>query len=258
MKSDFGVLILSCDKFSDLWNPFFQLFRKNWKDCPYPIYLGSNTVSFQDNHISTILSGEDRDWSSSFKTILQQIPHPYLLVWLEDFFITSTVDSQKIAKYVGFMQEHKARHVQPKSQVKPDSWFREDIGVYEKGRPYRVNVVGFWERNYLLNLLIKGENPWNFEILGSYRTSYDDGFYCLHPAPFSWINVVEKGYWFPKQLAYCQKHGVEIDLSKRHVLKGGKNWRSVFQMLYFDVVIKIPWKQRVKLMNVLRKLIITY
>ncbi|RKZ49277.1 MAG: hypothetical protein DRR00_17840 [Candidatus Parabeggiatoa sp. nov. 3] len=241
-----------------MWNPFFQLFWQNWKNCPYPVYLGSNTVRFQDDRIITVLSGEDKDWSRSFKSILQQIPHPYLLVWLEDFFITSPVNSQNIARYVQFMQEHKARHIQPKCQPVPDDWICEDIGIYGKGRPYRANVVGFWERNYLLDLLLEGESPWNFEILGSYRTAYDDGFYCLHPAPFSWINVVEKGSWVPKHFTYCQQHGIEIDLSKRHVLKGGKKWQSVLQMLYFDSVIKIPWKLRLKLMNVLRKLIITY
>ena len=39
MTSDSAILILSCDKFSDLWKPFFDLFWKYWPDCPYNVYL---------------------------------------------------------------------------------------------------------------------------------------------------------------------------------------------------------------------------
>jgi len=41
-RANCSILIPSCDKYSDLWRPFFTLFWRHWPDCPFPVYLGSN------------------------------------------------------------------------------------------------------------------------------------------------------------------------------------------------------------------------
>ena len=40
--SDTAILVASCDRYSDLWGPFFGVLAKRWPDCPLPIYLGMN------------------------------------------------------------------------------------------------------------------------------------------------------------------------------------------------------------------------
>ncbi len=259
MKHDLCILVLSCDKFADLWEPFFTLFEKNRNHCPYPVYLGSNTAGYEDTQIKTIYSGEDIDWSTSYKSIVQQIPHKYILVLLEDVFIISKIDVEKITQSVQFMQKNNAKHIHFRPTPKPDKWLpNQEIGVYEKRAPYRVNVVGFWDREYLLNLLIDGESPWNFEIQGSYRTAYDEGFYCLNVPLFSHVHVVEKGCWFPEAIAYCNEHNIVLELDKRPVLSNLTRLKSKLQMYYFNLMIKVPWKFRVKCMDILRKLLISY
>ena len=240
MQHDLGILVLSCDKFADLWKPYFTLF---WQNCDnnYPsVYLGTNTVDYTDNKIKTIYSGKDRDWSTSCKAIVQQIPHKYILLLLEDFFVVSKLDSAKITQYVQFMQENDAKHIHNRPLPKPDKWLlNQEIGIYEKKAPYRVNVEGFWEREYLLNLLIDGESPWNFEIQGSYRTAYDEGFYCLKQPLFSHVHVVEKGCWFPEAISYCDKHNIPLEIDKRPVLSNLTWVKSKLQMYYFNLMIKI-------------------
>jgi len=260
MKHDLGILVLSCNKFADLWKPYFTLFWQNYDDnSPHPVYLGSNTVDYEDTKIKIIYSGEDIDWSTSCKSIVQQISHKYVLVLLEDIFITSKIDSIKITQYVQFMQEHKAKHIHTRPFPKPDKWLlNQEIGVYEKRTPYRVNVAGFWDREYLLNLLIDGESPWNFEIQGSYRTAYDEGFYCLKKPLFSHVHVVEKGCWFPEAVAYCNEHDIPLEIDKRQVLSNLTRLKSKLQIYYFNLMIKVPWKFRVKCMDILRKLLISY
>jgi len=259
MKPDLGILVLSCDKFADLWKPFFTLFEENRNNCPYPVYLGSNTVRYEDSQVKTLYSGEDRDWSTSCRSILQQIPHKYVLVLLEDCFIISKLDVEKITQSVQFMQDNNAKHIHFRPVPKPDKWLpNQEMGVYEKRAPYRVNAVGFWDRAYLLNLLIDGESPWNLEIQGSYRTAYDDGFYCPKQPLFSHVHVVEKGCWFPEAIAYCQEHDIPLEIDKRPILKNQFQLKSKLQMYYFNLMIKVPWKFRVKCMDILRKLLISY
>ena len=41
-KSRIGIVVPSCDKYSDLWPYFFNNFYKYWYNCPLNIYLISN------------------------------------------------------------------------------------------------------------------------------------------------------------------------------------------------------------------------
>ena len=36
------LLVPSCDRYADLWPPFFALLRRQWPDCPFPVVVGSN------------------------------------------------------------------------------------------------------------------------------------------------------------------------------------------------------------------------
>ncbi len=252
-----SILVLSCDKYSDLWDPFFYFFQKNWPDCPYPVYLGSNEKKCRVDNIVTVYSGKDEDWSSSYRKILSRIPSDYILVILEDLFITGQVDTQRINSLFEFMKTKQANHIHFKPVPKPCKILNEGIGIYDKTMPYRVNVAGFWNKRYLLKLLINGESPWNFEIMGSYRSAYDNGFYCAVPGALEWLNSVEKGCWFKKAVLFCKQLNVKIDPS-RPVLSTTQKMISFIQICYFNLVMKVNWKIRVKLMNLLRKLLISY
>ena len=258
MSNDLGILVLSCDKFCDLWRPYFSLFQEYY-DGSSQVYLGSNTITFEGDKITTIYSGEDTDWSTSCRNILRQIPNKYILLLLEDIFITSKIDSDKINQHLQYMKDNKAKHIHLAPTPKPDKWvLDQEFGVYEKGAPYRVNVVGYWDKEYLLSLLLDGESPWDFEIKGSYRTAYDDGFYCLQKPLFSSVHILEKGRWLPEAVNYNKKHNTSLEIEKRPILSSHTNFKSNLQEYYFNLMVKIPWKFRVKLMNVLRKLLISY
>jgi hypothetical protein len=253
------VLVLSCDKYQDLWKPLFYSFNKYWKDCPYPIHLGSNTVSYKSKKISTILSGPDADWSTSLLRILKKVKTPYIFLWLDDIFPSRPLDTATFASALDFMVGHKAKHLHIQPTPQPDEVLTGgEYGMYKKGAPYRAITFGFWEVAALKQLLIPGENPWNFEILGSYRSSYTDGFYCTMKNIVPRVHVVEKGKIFPEAYAYCKKHGIPLDTKTRQVLEKGFFLKSELQKYYFNIVIQIPWSIRVKVMGLLRKLLISY
>ena len=260
--STHAILILSCDIFEDTWSPFFKLFHRHFVECNIPLYLGTNTKGYKDKKAITILSGVDQDWSSSLNNILTQIHEDYILVLLDDFFITSKVDEDRLQKCFEFMASSNVKHIHLKTSIKPKNVISNhygQYGLYEKAMPYAVNVIGFWDKKYLQNLLIAGENPWNFEIMGSYRASYDSGFYCLIEPLFDDLHGIEKGMWFDSALKYLGDQGLIDDRQlARPVLKNRFKIKSVIQSIYFDIVKCIPWRMRVKLMYLLRKLVISY
>ena len=259
MSNDFAVLILSCDKYADMWKPFGEQYRKYFPQGNWPIYVGSNTIVCTEPGVVPILSGVDQDWSTSYKRILSQIKEQKIFVILEDFLLASLVDEKLFATTVDFLFTRDAKHIKYLNGVLPDSVTdNPNIGQYERGAPYRATVNGFWDRDYLMTLLIEGESPWNFEILASYRTSYADGFYCLMTPLCDHRNMIEKGQWIPQSLEWARSEGVTLDLNKRPMLEGGSRLLSCIQKFYFNWMLRLSWKKRVKLMNILRKALISY
>ena len=254
-----AILVFSCDKYADLWPSFLQQFRRFFPVEDYPLYLGSNQVSCKDPDVITILSGDDPDWSTSFKRILVQIDEPKVFVILEDLFLSSPVDKEGFQAALSFLFEKNAMHIKYWKKLFPyGPTDNPGIGILHKESPFRATVCGFWDRQCLMNLLIEGENPWNFEILGSYRTSYLEGFYGLNRPLCSYRNMVEKGSWISQSITWANEEGIVLEIDQRPLLKGGNQILCRAKMLYFDWMLKIPWQWRVWLMNKLRRALISY
>jgi hypothetical protein len=254
-----AVLVLSCDKYADVWPGFFQCFRRYFPAGDWPVYLGSNTRRFDDPGVVTLLTGDDPDWSTSFRRILAQIPEAKLFVILEDLFLSSTVDRAALGAVVDFMFEHDAKHIRYWARPAPDAPTACPlVGATGKGAPYRATVCGFWDREYLSRMLLEGENPWNFEILGSYRASYADGFYALHAPLCEHKNLIEKGQWIPASVQWARDNGVPLDVGARPMLRRAGFLRSVLQVWIFKAVSQVPWRLRVRVMNQLRRLLVSY
>lgn len=255
------VLILSCDKYSFLWKPCFYQFWKYWKNCPYPVYLGSNTIPYNDDkRVKTILSGKDSDWSTSFISILKQIPQENIFIWLDDTFITSFVDTSFMQKCFDLLENENVQHIHNKPKIPPDTIaFGGQFGKYERGMPYRVTLIGFWKKQSLLKLLLPGENPWSFEIYGSYRSSNIDGFYCSLRKIFDYLHVVEKGKIFKSAIQFCIKNNIPLDIGSREIIGGSKKIISDVKEAYFRFTVSvIHWKIRTKILSILRKIFISY
>ena len=259
LGNNFAILILSFDRDADLWPVVLKQFSNHFQQCPFKIYLGSNTRRCNDPGVISLLSGEDKDWSSSYLAILKQIPEKKLFVFLGDLLVVSAIDPSRFAACVEFLEYYNANHIKYWSNPSPDrSSDSPEFKIYDRGAPYRATVCGFWDRECLQKLLIPGENPWNFEILGSYRTSYMDDFYGLATPLFSFINLVEKGCWIPESLTVARGMGIEIDTNPRRTLEGGRSLKNKVQMIYFNLMLKVPWRYRVSAIALLRKIFISY
>jgi hypothetical protein len=256
---DCAVLVLSSDRYADLWPVFFGQFQRRWPDCPFSVFLGSNTVALEGYpFVRTVLSGPDRDWSSSLRAIVRQMPERYLIMTHEDFIIAEDVDTPQLLECLAFMRGEGARHMQLWSGLAADRVVGGRYGVIEKGAPYRVNTVGIWEKATLEHLLLDGESPWQFEIMGSYRSSFLDGFLRHERPPIVYVNLVEKGSYIPAAVRLLEQAGVSLPPRSRPTLSGRWRLRSWLQKVWFLGMAQMPWRWRVRVMNTLRKLLISY
>lgn len=252
-NSDTCVLILTSDRYADLWHPFFTLFFRYWKDCPYTVYLGANKKKYDDQRVVTVQSGEPKDWASDTLSILKQIPEQYVILLLEDYFLTAPADSDTLRKSVQLMKKDNADFMRlgcfPESYndlypftPHPSESFAV---VTESGALYALTLqAGIWKRESFIELLIPGETPWDFEIEGSKRaTKKKFKMLGIKPnpeedyvhGPISYLcTAVTKGVWMREALELCEKEKINADFSQRPIETEKEQRKRILKR-------KLPW-----------------
>jgi hypothetical protein len=253
-----AILVLSCDKYSDLWDGFFHQLKKNFITSA-PIYLVSNFRTYKNPlfpGLKVIQNGGDTNWSDGLKKVLDQIPERSVFILLEDIYIDSEVLLERYERLLNWFNQGEIQHLKYMGSPPAQAYIRDDLYQYQIGMPYLVSACGLWNKNYLLSLLVSGENAWEFEINASYRAKYSaHSFFGLNPPLFTYKNMVEKGGWIKNSIDWAISESIPIDPSGRG-LRNNLIYR--IKKEYFELIIQIPWQWRLKLINVAKKLLITY
>ncbi|HWQ96234.1 MAG TPA: hypothetical protein VN368_02565 [Candidatus Methylomirabilis sp.] len=216
-----AVLISSCDRYNDLWKPFFTLFFKYWPDCPYPVYLSTNHQIYDHPRVITIPVGDDIDWSEGFRSSLQQIPYKYVIIMMEDFFPIKSADTSGIEKLLSYMEKKRAGCLRLFPCPGPDLPCPDNdkVGEISKGSAYRLSLqAAIWDKEILMGLLCNGESAWELEMKGTERTNrLDMPFLSVignSPLPY-YCTAVVKGKWVEGALQLCKEENIEVDLKAR-------------------------------------------
>lgn len=217
------LLVVSCDKYADVWKPFFHVFRSRWPDCPFPLYLGTNHFTCEEPGVTTITVGDDKDWASGAITMLKQLDTTHVILFLEDFFFTEPVDTNAILRLVRVAQGYSPACLRlaplPPPTPLPATLVAgfNDIGIVDKETPYLIATQpAIWRKDFLLKLLVPGFSAWEFEHLGSTICEFMDEEIWGPLVPYIvYEQGVEKGKWKQSALAICRDAGVQVDLTAR-------------------------------------------
>jgi hypothetical protein len=219
-----AVLVLSCDRYRDLWQPFFKLFRRYWPDCDLPVYLGAESASFAG--VCTLHSPV-KGWSRSLEYYLQALDTRYVLLLLEDFFFDGAVRSADILQRLQELEALGGASLRLFPDPPPD-YFDAGLGVLHHNADYRVSLqASIWNREQLLSLVVPDESPWEFEWKGSVRSrAMAAGFYCVHEAAIHYRHVVERGEWFRAAARYYAGQDIGCDFQARSTMGLFKTFRK--------------------------------
>jgi len=235
VQNKYSVVICTCDSYEDAWHPLFSLFEKYWpgiKDVP--IILNTETKVFQHPgfHIQCPQLFSNREiyqkvtWSIQLKeTLLNVVDTDFVLLFLEDFYLRSCVNQNKLDFCLNFMQLHKnIANIAlypcppPSTPTKEHPWLLKR----SKSSPYLFTLqAGLWRRDRLISFLRDHENPWNFEIWGSIRARrYSDDFYAISNNPesliFNYEHAIVGGLWKPFVKDLFIKENISHDFSTRN------------------------------------------
>jgi hypothetical protein len=224
MTDKMAIVIPSCDKYSDLWRPFFFFFNKYWPDCPYPIYLLGNNLRYDDDRVITLQLGQDISWSANLMKALDAINYQRILILLEDYFLMEPVNGGLINQYDTIMQREKIAYIRlvPMPPPDKDSEFDVRLGIINKGSASKTSLqAAIWDRDSLLYVLERTGSPWEFEIKGSKISSEIVApFLSVKNQPDAipmryYATAVVQGKWMPGAIRMCMREGVPIDSTKR-------------------------------------------
>lgn len=252
------ILVTSCDKYSDLWQPFIKLFRKFWPDCPYKVVLISETVTCNDFD-QTVLCGTGRTSTETICIALQQLTTPYVLLLCDDYFLIDYVNTENIKKILCDIEKYHSGCIKMLGdntvlqskilQTKPVNIENGEYIEYPKGSPYRLSFQSsIWNRTFLYELMSRAENIWDFERKISYdKISYTMPIYGTRKRTFPYIEVVHKGKWEHLALQICNYNDIPIDLTKRGVLS---SWDQLKRYIR-GWILEINPNMIIKLQNIL-------
>jgi hypothetical protein len=226
MSASTALLVVSCDAYQDLWEPFFTLLFRYWPDCPYRVFLGSNYATYPDRRVTPLAIGEDRNWSSNLVKMLESIPSDGVLLLQEDFLVDRPVQTERITQLIGYAEVKEAACLRLMPIPGPDDPCGDhpELGMIRKGAAYRVSLQAAWWRKKDLAAIVRGgESPWQFEHLGSHRSNeLSAPFLSLregvgYPLDY-YTTAVLRGFWEPGAVALCRREHIPVDLRRRRVL----------------------------------------
>ena len=157
------ILVLSCDKYSDAWDDFFNLKEKFWPDCPYQWHVVTESKDYVRNKVDTIKCGNDLNWAGRLRKALHQIESPYVGLFLEDYFIKAPIDNEKIAGFVEMMEREQVTFLNLgdvfhyRLRQKNLERFSEHLVVIPQHLKYGIDTAAaIWDKAFLLSKLVGG------------------------------------------------------------------------------------------------------
>jgi hypothetical protein len=232
-----AIVVLSCDKYSDLWSPVMNNLICMLSDIPLDKYLVTNEIIPQIPGVKVIPTGPDRDWSTSLKTALKQIPEKSILLILDDMALFSKPSYGDLESSFEILEANKLGALHPRPVPPQRHWHENNDKWYEYSKfdSYTSNVYAFWDKDLLEKLVVEGESAWDFEVHGTKRLNKLSRVGALKKAILDCSNLVIKGKWAQDICEVNSQLDLGLDLNSRE--RSTKNrWVHTIRNGLFDLI----------------------
>jgi hypothetical protein len=218
------IAVSSCWAYRDAWKPFFELFRRFWPDCRYPVYLLTDRF---DNSISDVEPFiADGSWGQLLAKFAQNHRETSILLLLEDYFFNAPVQSDAIEEALDIMKtwDALACRLYPHPGANQSVEWSETWGLISREEDYRIScMAGIWKPIVLHTLASQFDTPWAFEVQGTALTQrYAGDIYSWKrsckpwPLDYPWTGIL-RGQWNPEATRLFETLKMDVDLSQRPI-----------------------------------------
>lgn len=229
------VLLLTCDKNADITEYCLAFLRKHWPQFEGPVFINTEEKRDLKSPYPCVYPDKvyvwDDPWSGRLYDCLEKIATPYVLIIMDDFFLTECVDDAEIGRCIGLMEEN------PDIACFNFAWSNspftrkeyERYVLVDRKATFRMNLqTALWNKKTLKKFIRKHENPWQFEIWGSKRVRrYADRVYHLDKGAkkvFTYPvgGAIADGKWRGDEVCQMMRQeGYNIDFEARGIYREG-------------------------------------
>lgn len=221
-----SVLIYSCDKYSDVWGPFFTLFFRYW-DCPYQVYLATETEQCLLPEVKTI--NTEGTWTERMQQAVREIPTKYVIGMCEDMFFRRRVHQEVIENCLMYMEFDDRigcfnfeKEYERGIKLIPSDYL--DFAEKPQGDHFQKSCQpSLWRKDYLIDMLEGKMDAWHWEwLVREYplkhyiwngllsETVFDYGY-----KDNKWFGV-HNGKWIREDVVpLFEKEHIDVDYSER-------------------------------------------
>lgn len=223
------IVVNTCDNYKDVLKLFFAALNEYWPDLDFPVVINSEFINYTEYHAKThIIDNISYTWGGRLISTLNSIDTEFVLMLYDDFILEDYVKKTDIRKAKDvLLRDSNASAVYlidthlPVKRIDHDNLFLE----VQNNCDYRLNSApALWRRKDLLSFVGFSDNPWAWEVFGSYRTiTKNKLFYTLNksfpdvfPYNYSKGGAVYRGKWVKDVVVNkIQKYNLDIDLNIR-------------------------------------------
>ena len=207
------MLILSCDKFSDLWDGHVKLLEQNWPDRDMDtIIVTDKARQVTYDSVSVFAAGDELEWSERLLKVIEAIKTDYVFLTLDDYYLVKRVNTQSIDKMLNLMEVKNLDYIRlfkrPTKATRAE--FSDFKGVYQidPGSKYSVNLYsGIWKKEFLKSCIGEPMNAWQFEVhLPAEAVKYGANCAVSLNKDFEILDVVRKGKLLHQASYYFKKN----------------------------------------------------
>lgn len=227
-QSKMALLVVGFDGYNDLWDDYFKLLNKYWKDREYPTYLSNNELKSEYENVTVINCGKDAEWSRKVQTAIDLIEEDYICLLLEDFYTGTYVDGMLVDNVIDFIKQNDLKYykINTFSKIKSPRYNNiKHLRTIPANLPYGISLQpAIWNKEFLKEKLGKENyNAWIFEydrIKESSNNVYDSLEGCVYDDRniLQIKHGVVQGKYLPPIVKYFEKINQPLDISGRKVM----------------------------------------
>lgn len=254
------VFVSSSDNTKDVFSSVSRSFIKCWPHCPYGLYVGLNSPENVDSNNSFVpIFAPISGWRSELREQISRLPqnYKYILLFLDDFLILSTVNSYRINHALNYMKKNRLKYLRliplnraflPLMLHRVRLRYRNIQTYSEKipqNMPYYSSLqVAIWERSHLMNMLNLPGSIWAFENQKIQGARHHAVVGC---PLIEYVHLVEKGSWQPYAKRLLEETCGSLEAVSRPIRSPMSFCRIWFDRVKFQAIGYSYLKARKKL-----------
>ena len=209
------MLILSCDKFSDLWDAHVHHLEKYWPDRKMPTFIITDKKRPTDyDHVEVLAFEGAEEWSGRLKEAVRLVKTEYVFITLDDYFVIEPVSTDRISVYIDMMKRYNIDYlrlfVEPRKSIGKPVENEKALFWIDTDVVYSLNLyAGIWRKSFLENTFKESLNAWQYEVKLA-RRARENNAHCAMTKErvFPFLDVVRKGKLLRRAARYLKSTGI--------------------------------------------------